>query len=490
MEGWIMGDIRTSQFGGIPFGNNANRPSNPDLGKLYSNGEASRLELYTNTGWQNIVQETPGVVSISGVYNESAASSNITINGTNFAAGAIAYAVGSNGVDYPASLSTVNSIVQMVATFSNLSPVHEPYDIKIINPSNLYGTLPDALYVNNTPIWTTTSGLLGTFYSYLQGSVNINLVATDSESPSLTYTVVSGSLPSGVSLNSSTGAITGTIPLINNTTTYSFTIRASDGNDNSSRPFTILVIGVLDISDVTSTGLLTQASAENLSVGTSYSTLTPIAGSIGGSYVGRRGGGGTAPTYDGSLQSVPVVSWGTGKAFDQRGMNGWRSTANIPVVGLQPSTMILIGEVNSPSGSANSTAYHIGLNFGNNGANKSRAIASTGVVARNVWYSNDTTMTISAAIGSKDIYILRNNTDARNFRWNTKTQTEAGVIADVSGTQYFTDGPTPLWTQWRDDTGTQYPYGYIAEWMVFDRYLTDAEVARVIAYGKAKYGIV
>ena len=47
--------------GGIPYGNTAGRPANPGIGKLYSNGEAARLELYTNTGWQNIVQETPGV---------------------------------------------------------------------------------------------------------------------------------------------------------------------------------------------------------------------------------------------------------------------------------------------------------------------------------------------------------------------------------------------------------------------------------------------
>jgi len=484
-----MPDIRTSDFGGIPYGNTAGRPANPGIGKLYSNGEASRLELYTNTGWQNIVQEVPGVSSISGIYNESAASNSITINGTNFAAGAVAYATGTNGVDYSASSSTVNSIIQMVAQFSDLSSQYEPYDIKIVNPSNLYGTLPDVLYINNTPVWTTSSGLLGTFYSYLQGSVNISLIATDSDNPNLTYSITSGALPSGISLNSSTGVISGTTPLIENTTTYSFSVTASDGSNSSSRPFTILVIGTLDISDITATGLLTHASAENLTSGSSYSTLTPIAGSIGGTYVGRTGGGGS-PTHDGSSQSVPVVSWGTKKAFDQRGGKAWRSTANIPVVGLQPSTMVSIGEVNSPNGSANSSTYHISLNFGNNGANKTRAIASNGSVARNVWYNNDTLMTISAAVGSKDVYVLRNNTDARNFKWNTKTQSETGTIADVSGTQHYTDGPTPLWTQWRDDNGTQYPYGYLAEWFVFDRYLTDTEVARIIAYGKAKYGIV
>ena len=474
--------------GGIPYGISSGRPSNPGYGKLYSNGETSRLEIYTQaSGWQNIVQETPGVAAIAGIYNQSAGQGTIVISGTNFVSGAIASAIGTNGVEVQATTTTYNSLVQLTALFTGLSPAYEPYDIKVTNPSNLFGLIPDALYINNTPVWTTSAGSLGTFYSYLQGSFNISLSATDQETNNLTYTVTSGALPSGASLNSSTGAITGSVPTINNTTTYSFTVTASDGNDSSSRAFTIMVIGLLDISDITSSGLLTQASAENLTVGTSYSTLTPISGSIGGTYVGRVGGG-SSPTYDGSSQSVPVVSWGTGKAFDQRGGKGWRSTANIPVTGIQPSTMVLIGEVNSPSGSANATGYHIGLNFGFNGANKTRAIASNGSVARNVWYSNDTVMTINAAIGSKDVYVLRNNTDARNFRWDTKTQTEAGTIADVGGTVYSTDGPSPLWTQWRDDTGAQYPYGYIAEWLVFNRYLTDAETARIIAYGKAKYG--
>jgi len=485
-----MGDIRTSQFGGIPFGNNANRPTGA-TGQPYFNGEEKRLELYTSAGWQNIVSETPGVVSISGVYRQSNATNTIEITGTNFTTGAVASVVGTNGVEINANSTTVNSIVSVSAVFSGLSSAYEPYDIKVTNTSNLFGFLPDALYVNDTPVWTTASGSLGTFYSSSQDSVNISLVATDSESSSLTYSVSSGSLPSGVTLNSSTGVISGTAPVINNSTTYSFSVRASDGVESSIRPFTISVVGSLDISNITSTGLLTQASAENLTAGSSYSTLTPIAGSIGGTYVGRVGGsGGAAPTYDVASRSLSVVTWGSGKAFDQRNGSGWRSTANIPVVGLQPSTMILIGEVNSPTGQANSSTYHIGLNFGNNGSNKTRAIASTGSLARNVWYSNDTPMTISAAVGSKDIYVLRNNTDARSFRWNTKSQTEAGTIADVSGTQYYTDGPTPLWTNWRDESGTQYPYGYVAEWFVFDRYLTDAEVARIIAYGKAKYGIV
>ena len=67
--------------GGIPFGNTAGRPT-AATGKLYSNGETARLELYTDTGWQNIVQETPGVSSITGTYLESTGYATITITGT------------------------------------------------------------------------------------------------------------------------------------------------------------------------------------------------------------------------------------------------------------------------------------------------------------------------------------------------------------------------------------------------------------------------
>ena len=76
--------IKKSSGSGIPFGNNAGRPANAGIGQLYSNGQEKRLELYTSTGWQNIVSETPGVVSVSGNYLESAGSGTLEITGTNF----------------------------------------------------------------------------------------------------------------------------------------------------------------------------------------------------------------------------------------------------------------------------------------------------------------------------------------------------------------------------------------------------------------------
>ncbi len=221
--------IKKSSSSGIPSGLSAGRPANPGFGQLYANGETARLELFTQgSGWQNIVQETPGVSSITGNYLESANSGTIAISGTNFVSGAIASAIGTNGVEVAATSTTYNSLVQLTATFTGLSNALEPYDIKVTNPSNLFGLLPDALYVNASPVWQTASGSLGTFAE--QVSISVSATATDEST--ITYALASGSsLPSGITLNSSTGLISGTLPDIATNTTYTFTINASDDSN-------------------------------------------------------------------------------------------------------------------------------------------------------------------------------------------------------------------------------------------------------------------
>ena len=284
--------IRKSSNSGIPFGNTAGRPT-AATGQPYFNGETGRLELYTSTGWQNIVQETPGVASVSGTYNESAGSGTFTVYGTNFVDGSIAYAVGTNGTEYQASTTTYNSIVQVTAVFSNLSTAYEPYDIKIVNPSSLFGLLPDAFYINDSPVWATSSGSLGTW----DGS-SIQLSATDDESNTITYSVTSGSLPTGLSLSSS-GLISGTAT--GNPETSTFTVSASDGiNTAVTRSFSITtptivtggevtVSGDYRIHTFTSTGAL-ETNASSLTV-----DYLVIAGGGGGS--SQHGGGGGAGGY-------------------------------------------------------------------------------------------------------------------------------------------------------------------------------------------------
>lgn len=236
-----MADINLNNLDGIPFGNSTGRPSSPALGQPYFNGEVGRLELYTSGGWQNITQETPSVVSITGVARQST-TSTITINGTNYASGANAFVVGTDGVEVPANSVTLVSAVQMTAVLPALSVAYEPYDVKVINPSNLYGILYEALNVDATPVWTTGSGSLGTYIE--QSAMSIQVSATDvseaSSSP-LIYSISSGALPTGLSISSSTGVISGTPANISSTTTYNFTVNAYDGQDNVTRNFSITI---------------------------------------------------------------------------------------------------------------------------------------------------------------------------------------------------------------------------------------------------------
>ena len=87
------------------------------------------------------------------------------------------------------------------------------------------------------PVWVTTSPLPTV---YATNSTSIPLSATDSST--LTYSVTSGTLPTGLTLNSSTGIISGT-PVVTGYNpagvTSSFDITASDGTNSIARSFSI-----------------------------------------------------------------------------------------------------------------------------------------------------------------------------------------------------------------------------------------------------------
>jgi len=274
--------IRKSSNTGIPFGNTAGRPASPAVGQPYFNGQENRLELYTqNIGWQNVVPETPGVLSYTGSVLESNATNTIVITGTNFATGAIVSLIGNDGTEYTANTTTVNSIGQVTAVFGALPASKDPYDIKLVNPSGLYGLAVDMVFVNDTPSWTTPAGSLGTFNE--GSSVSVTVAATDEENNTITYS--SSGLPAWLTLNSSTGVISGTAPGISQATTYSFTINASDGiNTSVSRNFNITINSTITwntasgnlatIYDISRSGFTYTLSTTALSNTVSYSVTS------------------------------------------------------------------------------------------------------------------------------------------------------------------------------------------------------------------------
>jgi hypothetical protein len=106
----------------------------------------------------------------------------------------------------------------------------------------------NSVTVNSLPVWITQSGNIGIVNE--QSSFNFQLVAMDLNGDTLTYTIASGDLPSGLSMNNN-GTISGTISTVYSTTTYTFTVVVDDGfNSNIPRTFSIDVVNSINESPV------------------------------------------------------------------------------------------------------------------------------------------------------------------------------------------------------------------------------------------------
>ena len=198
------------------------------------------FEGYNGTNFSTL-EPDPIINSISPT-TQAGTNANVVITGSNFFSGSTVKFIGNDGTEYTSPSVTVNSSTQITATTPStaLTVANEPYDVKVISASNKAATLADALDAGGTPTWTTASGQIGGSI-YEGDTVNTTVAASDPDGTAVAYSVASGSLPSGLSINSSTGAITGTAPSVSSDTTSSFTLRATAGGDTTDRAFNIIV---------------------------------------------------------------------------------------------------------------------------------------------------------------------------------------------------------------------------------------------------------
>ena len=80
------------------------------------------------------------------------------------------------------------------------------------------------------PYWNTNAGSLGIYPA--QDLLHIQLNGGSTMSVVLTYTLLNGKLPNGVSLNNETGVISGYPQAVDAQTTYTFTVRLTDSLNN------------------------------------------------------------------------------------------------------------------------------------------------------------------------------------------------------------------------------------------------------------------
>ena len=181
-----------------------------------------------------ITLPTVSSISPSTIENTQTA---VTITGTNFVNGATVNAISSTGAIYNADTVSFTNSTTLATNFTLTTD--GTYYIRVENPDGLAGRSATALLtVSDAPTWVTTAGSLG---SIAAGSAISFTVQATSDS-TVSYSVVSGSLPGGASLNSSTGAITGTESGATAETTYNFTIRATDAESQTAdRAFSITV---------------------------------------------------------------------------------------------------------------------------------------------------------------------------------------------------------------------------------------------------------
>lgn len=226
---------------------------------------------------------------------------SVAITGGNFANDVLVYFIGSD-LNYRLAKSVVkSSTTSIIAVRPNDLPVaYGPYTIYVENVgvpipvgSNVH-KIDNAISPGTLPSWTSPSQInydTSSAFSY-------SLTAPDQELSNITFSIVSGTLPTGLSLNSSTGVISGT-PTQNQKNTVVFRATDAGGNyvDKSiivcySPVWTVSSLPV-SFTDVGSTYSFTLTSTDANSAAITYSivsgslptglTLNSSTGNISGS---------------------------------------------------------------------------------------------------------------------------------------------------------------------------------------------------------------
>jgi hypothetical protein len=236
-----------------------------------------------------------------------------TITGQNFATDVAVTFTGSDNVARSTKSIVRASSTQLIVTRpDDLPPQYSPYTITVSNPGLSNPTSSNAHKLNNSvtagasPVWVTAS----TLPSYRKDdSFSTSISATDADGgSSVTYSIVSGTLPSGLTFNPSTATFSGT-PTTNAASPYSYTIRATDSGGNYvDRSFTVQQLAPDSVTVGTATDIGTNRSYNN---GAATVSFTPaVTGPAATSYTVEAYLNGSATGITGTGSSSPVTITG------------------------------------------------------------------------------------------------------------------------------------------------------------------------------------
>jgi len=227
----------------VASGTTAQRGST--AGQFRFNTTTNLAEYYTGSEFKAIDSPpTLSAVSPTDVATSSGGNETFTLTGSNFQSGATVKFIAADGSSFNADTVTVNSATSITAvkTRSSFSNSNEPYDVQITNASGLAALIENQVYIDNSPTWSTASGSLGSIFSEDTGN-HFTVSATDPDGDTVSYSETGGTVLSGqnLTLNSSTGVISGDPTDVSSSTTLSFTLRATANGKTADRAFSILL---------------------------------------------------------------------------------------------------------------------------------------------------------------------------------------------------------------------------------------------------------
>ena len=226
--------------------------------KLNSNGVTFKMPTSDGTSGQAMVTDASGNLSFASISETKPTitstnlfvapdtSSQITIAGTNFVSVPIVEAINSStGAITRATAVTFTSGTSINATF-NIPSAN--YFLRIENnDGNAVRSTSAILSASASPTWATSAGSIGTVSAGSSVSLSVSASSDSTVAYSETTSILTSNADTpattmNLSLNSSTGAITGTAPSPTGDTTYTFTLRSSDQESQTAdRQFSITV---------------------------------------------------------------------------------------------------------------------------------------------------------------------------------------------------------------------------------------------------------
>jgi hypothetical protein len=200
---------------------------------------------------------------------DPAGGQTVLLNGTGFQRGATITLNGS-------AIAVVTYVNANQLSFTSPAQSAGTYTIYAVNADGGTAIYIPGLIYSNLPTWTTGAGSLGSYYE--TQSITNTVVATG-DAP-VTYSLFSGALPTGAVFNAN-GTISGTAPADTGSTTYSFTVQATDAQlQDSTRSFSLTIN-----TDVVTWTAPNANATYNSTVGTAIANVGLSAASVAGAAI-------------------------------------------------------------------------------------------------------------------------------------------------------------------------------------------------------------